>query len=277
MEGLDTASATVRNQDEFLKVFIKAYQNERILWDKNHPKYKSRQDREEAMHALLQKCIEYFPEADLDFVKTKIDNMRCVFRRERKKVLESKKNAKDDDEIYSPCLWYYYHLLFLVGEEVDDEEKGLREGKGRMHTWSKRDTTILIDLLKKYPDAYSSEYSGRVQRNKRTRAFKAIWEELKQQGIKHFDMLEVKNKVTTLRTQYRRECREREKNKGSKHVSRLWCYDLLLFLKDSWGSKKEEKDPDYPDDEDISDDDQFNETNDDTGNTEPLKKRTKIV
>jgi len=48
---------------------------------------------------------------------------------------------------------------------------------------------------------------------------------------------EVKNKISTLKYQYRRECRDRE-NKSGRKSSKLWCYEMLTFLKESSNPKK---------------------------------------
>lgn len=40
------------------------------------------------------------------------------FRKEMKKVLESKRSGASQDEIYNPTLWYYDLLLFTKDQEL---------------------------------------------------------------------------------------------------------------------------------------------------------------
>lgn len=75
-----------KTQENFVRDFIKIYKENPILWDKTHPKYKSRASRDAALELLANKSREYFPDANVDFVKTKIERIRGTFRKEHKKV-----------------------------------------------------------------------------------------------------------------------------------------------------------------------------------------------
>lgn len=68
-------------------------------------------------------------------------------------------------------------------------------------------------------------------KSKRNKAYRDITNELIAEVGKHFEVREVKSKITTLKQQFRRENREKEKKNIKK--TKLWCYDLLMFLKDS--------------------------------------------
>lgn len=114
--------------ETFLRDFIQIYRENRILWDKTHPNYKSRIHRDAALDALVDKSMQYFPEANLDFVKTKIDSMRGTFRREYKKVQDSKKKSQD---VYVPTLWYYNLLLFIAGEDEVKLEPNVNDPVGQ--------------------------------------------------------------------------------------------------------------------------------------------------
>ncbi|KAJ8976166.1 hypothetical protein NQ317_002054 [Molorchus minor] len=105
------------DQERFVKDLITAFREQPVLWDKNNPQHKSRAERTEAYQAITEKCREYFPEADEDFVKEKLDSLRSTFRRERHKVLKSKAMTAKPEDVYNPSLWYYNLLLFTVGEE----------------------------------------------------------------------------------------------------------------------------------------------------------------
>jgi hypothetical protein len=66
---------------------------------------------------LLKVCQEKFKDANVAFVKRKINNLRTVFRRELNKVLESKTIGSSADEIYVPTFWYYDLFSFTTEDE----------------------------------------------------------------------------------------------------------------------------------------------------------------
>lgn len=116
------------DQHKFIKDLISLYKENPVLWDKTHKFYKNRTKRTEAYDRLLVKCREYFPEADEDFVRTKLENMRTSFRKEYRKVLASRlKNdgasEVSEENIYKPSLWYYNLLLYTVGEKCEENEE----------------------------------------------------------------------------------------------------------------------------------------------------------
>ncbi|ERL86576.1 hypothetical protein D910_03983, partial [Dendroctonus ponderosae] len=84
----------------FLRDFIQIYRENRVLWDKTHPNYKSRSHRDAALESLINKSMQYFPEADLDFVRSKICNLRSTFWREYKKIQVS--------------FWSKHHTVLLI-------------------------------------------------------------------------------------------------------------------------------------------------------------------
>ncbi|KAJ8949907.1 hypothetical protein NQ318_010541 [Aromia moschata] len=144
----------VTDQERFIRELIQTFKERPVLWDKNHPHYRNRAERYEAYEALLIKCREYYPEADEDFAKMKIDSLRSSFRKEWNKVSSSKEVAKVPEDVYKPSLWYYSLLLFTVGEECP-EQKNLSADLMRLF-WTREYTTILIGLLKKHPCLYAN-------------------------------------------------------------------------------------------------------------------------
>lgn len=110
------------DQTRFVRELLALYKDYPVLWDKNHPHYRSRAERSEAIDVLLQKCKEFYPEADEDFVKLKIDSLRACFRKEWNKVCLSKASAERPEDIHKPSLWYYNLLLYTVGEECSEDE-----------------------------------------------------------------------------------------------------------------------------------------------------------
>ncbi|XP_060518649.1 uncharacterized protein LOC132697295 isoform X2 [Cylas formicarius] len=185
-------------------------------------------DRNVAMELLIEKCREYYPDAGADFAKRKLDTLRGCFRKEYKKVADSRKIATSLEEVYKPSLWYYNLLLFTVGESPDESLEPLREFN-RFSYWNREYTLILIELFKKYPVLYLHEAEN--NKGKRVTAFKDLTEELTRATGKKFSFLEVRKKVRLLRDQYRRE--RRKLKLGLIRQSTLWCYDLLKFLKNN--------------------------------------------
>jgi len=218
-----------KDQENFVKEFIQVYKDNPVLWDKKHPKYKSRDARNKALDSLLNKAKEYYPDVEIDFVKHKIDGLRGTFRKEYRKVMDSKKATKKESDVYIPTLWYFNLLLFTVGEEYNDNLQPDENFKN-LYFWSREHTVILIDLFKKHPILYSFDGSNSTK-SKRVKAYNQIRKELICETGKNFEVEEVKKKILTLKQQFKRECRIKE-NMGSNKPSKLWCYELLSFLKD---------------------------------------------
>ncbi|XP_064104319.1 uncharacterized protein LOC135214179 [Macrobrachium nipponense] len=73
--------------------------------------------KNEAYETLVKKLREK-ESATRDTVTKKINNMRSSFRKEMKKVENSKKSGAATDDVYRPSLWYYDQLLFLRDQET---------------------------------------------------------------------------------------------------------------------------------------------------------------
>lgn len=98
--------------------FLEAYRTNRNLWDRNEPFYFNKSERNRSYNELLQILLKVEPKATQKTVVNKIDNIRSVHRRERKKVLES----LSSDKTYVPTLWYYNILDFLNDESITKQE-----------------------------------------------------------------------------------------------------------------------------------------------------------
>ncbi|KAK4882653.1 hypothetical protein RN001_005972 [Aquatica leii] len=69
------------------------------------------------------------PDARIEDVKKKINSLRSCFRKEYKKVINSKRSGTGTEDVYKPTLWYFDLLLFLKDDEMprtsigtDDED-----------------------------------------------------------------------------------------------------------------------------------------------------------
>lgn len=99
----------------FWEEFINSYHLHTCLWNTKAKEYS---DRNQAYEDLVKKCKEKFPNANKDFVVKKIHTMRCSFRRELKKVINSLRSGSGTDEVYVPSLWYYDLLSFIADSEM---------------------------------------------------------------------------------------------------------------------------------------------------------------
>lgn len=66
----------------------------------------------------MKLCKTIHPEANRDFVVKKIQSLRGSFRKEVKKVEDSKRSGASAEDIYVPLLWYYDLLLFTQDQEI---------------------------------------------------------------------------------------------------------------------------------------------------------------
>lgn len=51
-------------------------------------------------------------------VKNKVDSLRSSFRKEMKKIRDSRRSGSESDAIYEPHLWYFENLKFLIDQET---------------------------------------------------------------------------------------------------------------------------------------------------------------
>ncbi|CAG4995274.1 unnamed protein product [Parnassius apollo] len=116
----------------WLAEFIELYRNEPCLWQNKSKEYHDRERKSAAYKVLLEKIKESDSTATIDTVKSKINTLRCTFKKEVLKVKSSQRSGSGKDDIYIPKLWYYDLLQFLTDQEVprssrsniskDDEE-----------------------------------------------------------------------------------------------------------------------------------------------------------
>ncbi|KAG8431585.1 hypothetical protein GDO86_018089 [Hymenochirus boettgeri] len=105
----------------FLKEFIEVYRSFPCLWKVKSTEYANRAKRQHAYEHLINLCKRVYPQANLEFVKNKIQNIRTVFKKELNKVNASQKSGSSADDVYVPRLWYFDLLLFTVDQEVPRE------------------------------------------------------------------------------------------------------------------------------------------------------------
>ncbi|CAG5043543.1 unnamed protein product [Parnassius apollo] len=77
----------------------------------------------QAWELLKDKLQEIEPEANFAATKKKIEHiMRSAFKREHKKVKESKRTGVEANDVHVPNLWYY-NLLLPIFDKKDEQSR----------------------------------------------------------------------------------------------------------------------------------------------------------
>lgn len=71
---------------QFWTEFIEIYRDHSCLWNVKSEEYSNKHKRNSSYEVLLRKMKEINPDATLELLKKKINNIRTAFRREFKKV-----------------------------------------------------------------------------------------------------------------------------------------------------------------------------------------------
>ena len=108
----------MNSDKKFTEEFINMYQLYPCLWNSKCKEYSDKHLRSDAYNDLIEKCRERYPDANKDFVVKKINALKSSFRREHKKVVDSKKTGSSAEESYEPNLWYYDILSFVIDSET---------------------------------------------------------------------------------------------------------------------------------------------------------------
>ncbi|CAH1998879.1 unnamed protein product [Acanthoscelides obtectus] len=117
----------------FVQEFIGIYKELPCLWQTKSKEYLDRDKKNEAYKILVKKLQTIQPDATKNTVVTKINSLRGGFRREYKKVVNSKRNGSGSDDIYIPSLWYYDLLLFLRDQDIPRQSTLNVPGDNDMH------------------------------------------------------------------------------------------------------------------------------------------------
>ncbi|XP_075983927.1 uncharacterized protein LOC142981717 [Anticarsia gemmatalis] len=98
---------------------LEIYRNMPCLWNFRSEEYKNKTKRDEAWEILTKKFKQIEPDSDVAYAKKKIEHMRTSYKREAKKVKDSK--LSESKKVHFPNLWYYDLLTFL-DEQCRNEE-----------------------------------------------------------------------------------------------------------------------------------------------------------
>lgn len=103
---------------DFISNFLEKYREFPCLWKIKSKDYTNKNLKNKAYDELVDLCKTVYPDANRDFVVKKIQSFRGSFRKELKKVEDSKRSGRSADEVHVPTLWYYHLLEFTVDQEL---------------------------------------------------------------------------------------------------------------------------------------------------------------
>lgn len=112
---------------EILEEFINIYRNEPCLWQIKNQDYHNRDKKTAAYNKLIAQYKKIEPNANRDMIVKKMNGLRTNYRKEKKKVEESKRSGTGTNDVYVPTLWYYHLLKFL-----DDDQAMPRSSRSNM-------------------------------------------------------------------------------------------------------------------------------------------------
>ncbi|KAF5302425.1 hypothetical protein FQR65_LT08514 [Abscondita terminalis] len=112
---------------EFITGLLELYQGKSCLWQTTCPEYTNKNLKNDCYKELVAYCQKFYKEADKTFVQQKLQNLRTAFRKELKKVEDSKRSGAGTDDIYVPRLWYFDLLLFTKNDELPRQSIDSRE------------------------------------------------------------------------------------------------------------------------------------------------------
>lgn len=104
--------------------FLEVWQNEPCLWQVDSEDFHNKDKRSIAYEKLINKLKEEVNDATLEHVKRKISSLKTAYRRETKKIQDSKRSGVGVEDIYVPKIWYYSHLSFLSTADRNAYEEG---------------------------------------------------------------------------------------------------------------------------------------------------------
>ncbi|CAK1598072.1 unnamed protein product [Parnassius mnemosyne] len=119
----------------------------------------------QAWELLKDKLQEIEPEANIAATKKKIEHMRSAFKREYKKVKESKRTGAGANDVHVPNLWYYNLLLPIFNKKDEQSRCGVdtlssdEESRSSEHEKGRKKLNIL--QIKKKINKYCSRIIAR--------------------------------------------------------------------------------------------------------------------
>nr|CAH7740073.1 unnamed protein product [Callosobruchus chinensis] len=126
---------------EFIAEFINLYKSFPCLYEIKSKDYLNKGMKLSAYNQFVEKLKTLDPTATKDTVVKKINNMRSSYRKELKKIRESRRTGSSG-EIYASSLWYFHLLDFLYDQEVPRKSHSNMEEEE-----SSQDDEVFQDLI----------------------------------------------------------------------------------------------------------------------------------
>jgi Alcohol dehydrogenase transcription factor Myb/SANT-like. len=111
------ASELCKLNREFIAEFISAYHFYSYLLKVKSKVYHGKQKRDTALSLLVEKYRLIDPTVDWKRVSKRLNTLRTNYRRENKKVGESRRSGSGTNDIYEQSLWYFHLFLFLDDQD----------------------------------------------------------------------------------------------------------------------------------------------------------------
>lgn len=116
-DSFDFNIEEVRGTENHLRCFIETLETLEVLWNCSKEDYKNKIKRKAAIVKLIPIYSKIKPGATEKDVRRKINTLRCNYRKELKKIQDSKRSGVGSEEVYQPTSWVFYALKFLKKSE----------------------------------------------------------------------------------------------------------------------------------------------------------------
>lgn len=118
MSTAKKSTACKTAERDFIRECIEVYRSQPALWNIKSKDYSNRQKKNDAYEVLLGKYKEKYPDATREDVTKKFNSLRTNFRKELKRINDSKRTGTSTDDVEEPTLWYFEEMSFLTDQEV---------------------------------------------------------------------------------------------------------------------------------------------------------------
>lgn len=151
---------------DFLTEFINLYRAHPCLWKTKSKEYLDKNRKNVAYKILVEKLKSAQPEATKQIVIQKLNSLRGGFRRELKKIRDSKRSGAGADDIYIPTLWYFELMNFVIDQEVPREsvsnvqfDNDDDDDDHHSHTTPEKDDESMNEVNKGFICIFRSRYN----------------------------------------------------------------------------------------------------------------------
>lgn len=102
----------------FILECIEVYKALPALWNVKSEEYSNRQKKNASYEILVTKYRKRFPDATREDVTKKFNSLRTNYRKELKRINDTKRSDNGTDETEPPTLWYFNEMNFLADQGV---------------------------------------------------------------------------------------------------------------------------------------------------------------